>query len=266
MNATPPYWHKQTTPLFSQLDWDTPVRRDMAGQLVIMGGNAHNITDVSTAYELVRERHTGTQHLILPKSLSSLLGSMPDATFVESTSVGSFAASSQASVEAIVSRANGLLLPGQLGRNSETAKLLTAIILSIQLPTIATKDTVDYMYTDAEQYLSRPHLLLVLSLSQLQKLLRAAKWTTPVTFGMGAAQLVELLHEVTQTYPIGIATVHHGMLFGSSGGQVSTTKIDSFDEHLWQLRYGALAAVNTLHHKSTDRFTIITYSASQMNE
>ncbi len=61
-----PYWRKQTvdSPLFPDIEWERPERRDQAGSLLIIGGSSHGFHTVSEAYQIAKDHGIGESHIL----------------------------------------------------------------------------------------------------------------------------------------------------------------------------------------------------------
>ncbi len=237
------YWRKQgKEPLFPDMVWSRPENRTHAGKLLIIGGNLHGFAAPATAYEEAVRAGIGTATVLLPDALQKTVGRILDhGEFAPSTPSGSFSKPALAEWLDRTAWADGVLLAGDLGRNSETAVTIEQYTEKTDRQLVITKDAADYFYTDPLKILHRPHTTLVLSLAQLQKLARAAKWPQAVTFDLGLAQLVEWLHEFTTEYPCNIVTYHNETIFVACGGKVCTTHVGN--QETWRVKTAAHAVV-----------------------
>lgn len=246
------YWHKQTSdqPLYPDLSWDKPERKDLAGKLLIIGGNLHGFASPAKAFEVAQASGIGYTRILLPESLKRTLHAFwTDAVFCPSTPSGSFARDSKEIVLQNALWADGLLLPGDLGRNSETAVMLDGIIASIKSILVITKDALDYYMERPSTLLARGNTIIVPSFSQLQKMLTHSKFATPLTFTMPLSKLVEALHELTLGKSLGIITKFEETYVVAYGGQVSTTpSID--DKDIWRLDTASEVAVSVVQNPS----------------
>jgi len=220
------FWKKQDPgkPLYPDLAWDKPENKQHAGKLLIIGGNTHEFSAPGQAYEVAVKTGIGVAKVLLPDALQKNLGRiLENGEYAPSNKSGSFANSALDSWLLWANWADGVMLAGDLGRNSETAVVLEKFITKCDKPLVITKDVIDYFRANALTVATRPSTVLVLSLSQLQKFCIEIGWTTPVTYSMGLAQLVELLHNLTDTYPTSFVTVHNDVYFVAHKGMVSTT-------------------------------------------
>lgn len=244
------YWKKQepNKPLYPDLAWDKPENKNHAGKLLIIGGNTHEFSAPGQAYEVAIKTGIGVAKVLLPDSLQKSLGRiLENGEYAPSNKSGSFASSSLDSWLQWADWSDGVMLAGDLGRNSETAIVLEKFINSCSKPLIITKDAIDYFRANALMVAKRPSTVLVLSLSQLQKFCIEVNWTTPVTYSMGLAQLVELLHSLTNTYDISVITTHNDVYFVAHKGFVSTTKTS--EQQSWRVEMAAKASVWLIQNK-----------------
>ncbi|HEY4161170.1 MAG TPA: hypothetical protein VGM08_03850 [Candidatus Saccharimonadales bacterium] len=238
------YWLKQgDKPLFPELEWSRPETRAYAGKLLIIGGNGYEFKAPANAYGDALDAGVGTATVILPSSMQKVVSDIfPEAEFAPSTPSGSFARESLAMMLDLAGHTNGVLLPGDIGRNSETTVLLESFLQKYPGQVTLTKEAADVLVRQPLQIIQRQHTLLVLAMGQLRQLGSATHFPRAFTTEMGLVQLVDNLHEFTQQYPLAIITRHQDHYAVAVGGQVSTTAAKS-DQPVWRLTAGAHAAV-----------------------
>lgn len=238
------YWHRQTKdkPLFPDMIWNRPENRLHAGKLLIIGGNLHDFKAPADAYGEAMKAGAGTVRVILPDTLSKTVGAFfPEAEFAKSTPSGSFAVEALADLLLAVAWADGVLLAGDFGRNSETAILLEKFLEKYTGQLTLTKDAVDYFVKSPTTLLTRSDTTLVLSFSQLQPLANAAGFLPPFTFSMGLLKLVDNLHAFTEQHQAHIITCLESNLCVGANGQISTTKLEN-PPKIWRVRTSAHAS------------------------
>ena len=224
-NETHDYWHKQSlgTPLFPDVEWNKPERRDHAGKLGIMGGSSLSFATVADSYATSKDAGAGEVRVLLPDTLRRTVPpSMTDVTFGKATASGGLATDARAEVLSLQAWADTLLLCGDAGKNSQTAIIYEELVTSAEQPIVVTRDAVDLLQNSAQSILDNPHVVYVLSFSQLQRLFRAVYYPKMLTFSMQLVQLVETLHKFTLTYPVSIMTLHAEQLLIAHGGEVVT--------------------------------------------
>ncbi|HSX44628.1 MAG TPA: hypothetical protein VLF39_00745 [Candidatus Saccharimonadales bacterium] len=237
------YWHKQSAdkPLYSDLIWSRPENKRQAGKLLIIGGNLYGFAAPAEAFTVAEQAGVGMVRVLLPQALKKTVGKVLDASeFAANTPSGSFAQSALSEFLDQANWADGTLIAGDLGRNSETAIIIEKFLSKHAGHVTLTKDAVDYLTSNPAPLINRGNVTLVLSLSQLQRLVKALKYPQPITYTMPLLRLVDLLADFSQSYPINIMTKHYDQIMVAVGGQISTTP-DVRDN--WQVKTAASSAV-----------------------
>ena len=199
------FWQKQerSAPLFPDVAWSKPERRDLAGKLAIIGGNSQIFAAVAAARQTAFQVGAGEVKVILPESLKKALPAsfttqLSDVIFSSAGPSGGFAAAALNDWLAAADWANVVLFVGDSGANSETASLLETFLDHNQhTPVVITRDAVDLIKHSAESILRREPTHLVVSFSQLQKLFRSVYYPKVLTFNQGVKQIAETLHKFT---------------------------------------------------------------------
>lgn len=249
------YWLKQgSEPLFPDLQWSRPENRQHAGKLLVVGGHAHGFSAPAEAYAVAEANGIGTVRVILPDHIRPQLqkfhGISLQTEFAPSTPSGSFASKALAELLDAAAWADGILLAGDLGRNSETAIVLEKFVTKTKLPLVITKDAVDYFTSSPESVRQRGNTCLVLSVAQLQKLAISLKLIQPITFGMDFMKLVEALHDFSKSFNLHILVKHQDTLFAAVNGKVSSTKTSLEVEDTWRVATAAKASVWWIQNQS----------------
>ena len=262
------YWLKQTDkPLFPDLLWSRPENKMHAGKLLIVGGHAHGFSAPAEAYSEAEKAGIGTTRVVLPDHIRAQLRAfqsvMLHMEFAPSTPSGSFASRALAELLDASHWADGVLLAGDLGRNSETAIVLEKFATKTTMPLVLTKDAIDYFTSSPQTLFDRGNTCAVLTLAQLQKLATNAKFQTPITFGMDLVHLVEAFHKFTAEMPLHIVTKHHDSIFVACNGMVSTTKTNLDIEDRWRVATATRASVWWLQNPSKpfEALTTATFSS-----
>ncbi len=251
------YWHQQTAdkPLFPELLWSRPENKQTAGKLLIIGGNQHGFVGPGEAFRAAEAAGAGQIRLVLPDSLRPYVGNhFEGGELAPSTPSGSFAKTALAVFLDSADWADGVLLAGDLGHNSETAIVLESFLDKYKGQVTLTGDSIDYFLTDTSTLLTRPKTLLVPSFGQLQKLIANTKFAKALTSNMAINILVDDLHQFTLGKEIAIITTHGGQILAAYKGQVCTTKSDN-DE---LTNISAKAAVWWLQNPTKTFETIVT--------
>lgn len=240
------YWQKQTleAPLFLDLLWSRPENRRQAGKLLILGGNLHGFSAPAEAFSAAEKAGIGSSRVLLPDAIKKTVGGFIEhGEFAPSTPSGSF---SQKALDEVLEQAgwaDGVLVAGDLGRNSETAILLEKFLAKYPGQITLTKDAADYISSAPQQVERRQKTTIVLSLSQLQRLITSLKYPRAVTLGMPLLQLVDLLHDFSQTYPFFVVVKHQQTIIVAVDGKVSSIMTDDKREDMWRVKTAAYTAV-----------------------
>lgn len=224
------YWHRQTPdkPLFPDIEWSKPERRNQAGRLGVIGGNKLGFAGVAEAYGTALEAGVGQVRVLLPDVLKKTIPSViTDTVFAATNPSGSLARDALADMQALGQWATGILLIGDAGRSSETALVYDDFISSYTGPLTITRDAVDLVKNNNHLLVDRPNTLLVVSFAQLQKLFQSVYYPKILTFSMQLTQLVEALHKFTITYPLSAVVLHSEHIIVAHGGEVVTQPWDS---------------------------------------
>ena len=245
------YWVKQTDkPLFPELEWSRPENKLQAGKLLIVGGNKFGFVEPSEAYAAAEKAGIGTARLLLPDSLRTVLGrTFTAGELAPSTPSGSFSSSALASFIDMSLWADGVLVAGGIGRNSETTVLLETFLEKHQGQVTLTKDAADLLCEQPISILHRPDTLVVVAMGQLRRLGTEAHFPRAFTSELGLVQLVENLHEFTKRYSPAIITRHQHHYIVAMNGQVSTTPMHT-EKPVWRIATAATASVWWLQNPS----------------
>lgn len=151
--------------------WSRPVNKRHAGKLLIVGGHSQNFSAPSRAYTAALAAGAGHVRILLPDSLQKTVGkAFPEAEFAASTPIGSFSRQALDLLLDLADWADGVLLAGDFGKNSETAVLLDGFAEKYAGQLSLTGDSLDYFVQKPAVLSSRENTLLIGELSQIQKL------------------------------------------------------------------------------------------------
>ncbi|MDO4781488.1 MAG: hypothetical protein Q4A34_03825 [Candidatus Saccharibacteria bacterium] len=242
------YWRvqKKSEPLFPDIEWNRPERRDLAGRLGVIGGNKLGFAAVADSYQAASSAGAGQVRVLLPDALKkSVPPSMTDVLFAPTTMSGGLSNKAEGEVAALSTWAEVLLLCGDAGKNSQTAALYETLLTTAEQPIVVTRDAIDLALPGAAQWLDNPRIVVVASFAQTQKLLRAVYYPKILTFRMQLAQFVEVLHKFTISYPVTIVTFHAEQLVMARGGEVITQAWDR-PMQLWRGQTAARMAAYLL--------------------
>ncbi len=239
------YLEKQTAdkPLFPELLWSRPENKAHAGKLLIIGGNSWGFSAPANAYDEALKAGIGAARVLLPAAVHKVVGhAIANAEAAASTPSGSFSQTGLAEFLEHAEWADGVLLAGDFGRNSETAIVIEKFLTTYKGQVTLTKDAVDYAINIAKLVASRPETTLVLSLGQLQKLATALHFEQAITSTMDFIRLADALGAFTELHKINILVKHYQNILVAVNGLVSSTKLEE-DVDVWRLKTAAHAVV-----------------------
>lgn len=221
------YWQKQdkNKPLFEDLIWSKPQQKSQSGKLLIVGGNLHAIGAPAESYETVLKQRVGECKVVMPISTKKLLGPKPpeQIMFLGSTPSGSFSYQAIQELKSYLDWADGVLLAGDFGKNSETTLLIETTSKLDKLK-VYCGDAIDNLTHSPELLLQNNQATLVSNIAQLQKLATTIKYPRAVKHDMPLMQLVEFLHDFTSIFPCHLLIDYNQEIIIASGGQIVTTK------------------------------------------
>lgn len=224
------YWRKQnpSKPLYPDVEWSKPERRDQAGRLGVIGGNKLGFAGVAEAYSVALDVGVGQVRVLLPDSLKSTIPRViSDTVFAPSTPSGSLAQAGLADMQALADYSSGILMIGDAGRNAETALVYEQFISKYDGQLTITRDSIDLVKNSSHLLVERPNTLIVASFAQVQKLLQAVYYPKVMTFSLPLLQVVEIMHKFTITYPCTVAMLHRDHMIIAHDGQVVTQEWDA---------------------------------------
>jgi len=246
------YWQKQTAskPLFPDIEWNKPERKNQAGKLLIVGGNKLGFAAVAENYQAAIDTGAGDVKVLVPDALKKTMPkTLTDILFAPTTMSGGLSKESLPELTAAASWSDGVLLIGDAGRNSETAILYEQFIPSHDGMLTVTRDAIDLVKNNPSMLIERDNTLIVASFAQLQKLFQGVYYPKMLTFNMQLLQLVEALHKFTITYPCTIMTLHKDTIVVAHNGDVVTQKWEQ-PMAIWRGNVATNAATYWLWHSN----------------
>lgn len=219
------FFKKLETNPYQDLLWNIP--EQPMGVVNVMGGNAQSFrTPVKVAEQLGAKYPIKEVRLVLPDALQGKLPELPGVVYLKSTESGSFASGEEIALTLAAGDFN--LIIGDISRNSITGKALAEAVTTAKKPTLVTRDAIDLMAEHCtEATLMNDYLILMGSLAQLIKAMRAVYYPKMVTLSQSLVQLVEVLHKFTLSYPAKIVTLHNGQVLVATDGAVMAVPLEN---------------------------------------
>lgn len=235
------YWSKQKKDklLFPDIEWSKPEQKTQAGKLLIVGGTTHGFSAVVKSYSAAYEAGVGEVKVAVPDGLkNSLPSDFSDGIFLPTNQSGALSKDGEVELISARSWANGVLLVGDSGQNSETAILYDKLLDSSDTWLTITRDTVELLLTSAEKLVSRPNTSLIMNFPQIQKLFSKVYYPKILTSSMQFTSFVEAVHKFTITYPVTISVLFNDKITVAFDGKVVS---QDFNDQI-SLINGTLAA------------------------
>lgn len=218
------FFRQAGRPAFPDMLWSKPETRHGAGKLLIIGGQAHELHHVSTAYTAATSAGAGSIRVLLPESTRRVTDSLPHIEYAPANNSGSFARTALAELLDAASWADGVLLAGDLGKNSETSLLLDTFISKTLLPLTIASHAVPSLSIALLELSQRPQTLICLSFIAVQKVLAAQGGQPALTSTMPIAQQAAILRNFSHDHQATLAVSHNQNYWVSSNATVSLTK------------------------------------------
>lgn len=191
----------------------------------MIGGQANAVGDLANAFQIAEKTGIGSVKVLLPESLKSTLGKViPGVDYAPATPSGTFSKSALASWLDLADWADGVLLPGNLGHNSETAIVLDSFLSKFSGLVTLCKDALQSTLVNDQSLLARKNTILAVTLSELQKLIVNQKIGIVLRSQDQLAQTVDKLHSLSEGIEAALMLNAHGQYVVAYGGQVSSTK------------------------------------------
>ena len=219
--------------------WNMPERK--RGAVNIIGGNAQSFrAPVKIAEYLSSNYPIETVNIVLPDVLKNKLPPLDNFRFLPSTTAGSI---DGAELIDAMETADFNLIIGDLSKNAVTGKNITSACESSAKPLLITRDTVDIVAENGpEKLLLNENLIIMGSLAQLQKILRAVYYPKILLLSQSLIQVADVLHKFTLSYPISLTTLHSGQILVAKNGVVKATSITNSGYSPIMLWVGEMAA------------------------
>lgn len=245
------YWRRQSTdkPLFEDLLWSRPENKLHAGKLLIIGGNVHNFSAPGVAYEAATKAGIGVAKVLLPDGLQKTIGKvLENCEFAPTNKSGSFARTALDAWLELAQWADGVIIAGDIGHNSETTIVIEEFLSKYSGMLTITEDALDPFMAWPTKLFARPKTLIVPAFGQLQKMWpRLVTEREMIKYGHSLTKNIELIHQFTAQAPSYIMTKHNEDIIVSVEGKISTTQNA---DPIWRTKLATRAAVWWLQNPS----------------
>ncbi len=202
--------------------WNIPEQK--TGSIVVIGGNSQSFSNTIRTSEYLSKLPIRSVHTVLPDALKNKLPPLPEFIFTKSTTSGSFDKSPE--LTAAASSTDITLLSGELSKNSATTIAIAETIKANDKPFVLARDAVDCITEEIGAIIEGRQLIIVATMTQLQKLLRALYYPKMLLLSMPIQPVKDILHKFTLTYPdCTVLTFHEGQIIFAKNGEVKTISL-----------------------------------------
>lgn len=219
-------WQQQSDkPLFPNMLWSRPETRLGAGKLLIIGGQAQEFIHVAESFAAAEAAGSGTVRVLMPDSTRKLTQMLPNVEYAPSNASGSFARAALAGLMEASQWADGVLLAGDLGKNSETNLMLESFITGFHGVLVIADEALTSITLPATDLFKRDDTILVLTFDEFQKFGISLKFETPINSNTAIPVLAKILHNLTTKFPISLAVIRDKTIWTSYKGNVALTQL-----------------------------------------
>ncbi len=245
------YFEKLDNNPYQDLKWNVPEQK--WGLVNIVGGNKQNFkTEIRIAEYMIGAYPIKEAWVIFPDVLKKDLPNLPNFKFLPATETGSFAESQE--LIDVFNAADYNLVLGDLSRNSITGKAIASAVKSSEKTTLITRDAVDLLADNTpERWLMNENVVIIASVMQLQKVLRAVYYPKMLLASSSLIQVAEILHKFTLSYPVSIVTLHSGQVLIATRGVVKSVALEKTNYlpiNVWNGEMAAKIAGMNLYNPS----------------
>lgn len=217
-------WQQQTDkPLFPNLLWSRPETKYGAGKLLIIGGQAQEFLHVAAAYAAAETAGAGVIRVLMPDSTRKITSMLPNIEYAPSNLSGSFARTALADLLDASLWSDGVLLAGNLGKNSETNLMLESFIASYSGQLVVAYEALESITISLADLQKRPNTIIVGTFTELQKIGIELQLEKPIVSSIGNPELSQLLSQITRDQASGLIIQRSAITWTSYQGQTAST-------------------------------------------
>ena len=218
------YWQKQINePLYPDLLWSKPVTKRGAGKLLIIGGNANGFSLVAQAFTEAEKAGAGHIRAVVPDSLAKLTKGLPFIEYASSNPSGGFARSALGTLLELAEWSDGVLLAGDLGKNSETSLLLDDFLQKCPNVTTIAPEALPSLSLSAIELLGSRRRVVIWARQDLQRAVIDLKLSKAVKSDSSMQQVAEVLHEISEEHIASIVILDGDTIWTAQRGIITST-------------------------------------------
>lgn len=215
---------QQHEPLYPDLLWSRPENKLSAGKLLIIGGQAHDFIKVAEAYTIAEQAGIGSLRIIMPESTHKVTKMLPHIEYAPTNPSGSFSKLALSEFLTAADWSDGVLLAGNLGKNSETSILLESFIEKYTGLLIIAPAALESIQLSPQLLYKRPRTIIGIPMADLQKVGIALELEKPITSQLTVPDLAEIVNTITTIFPVGLVIEQDNNVWTSYAGATVATK------------------------------------------
>lgn len=223
-------WQKQTKdkPLFEDLLWSRPENKRHAGKLLIIGGQAGEFQNISSAYSFAQEAGAGHLRMLLPESLRKITEHIQGVEFAPANKGGGFGKTALAQFFDLSQWADHILLAGDFGKNSETTVILDGFLLKNSKTTTISQNALDSIGISFNQLVRMP-LTLVTDRNTFQKIGKAIGTHVPITSLTTYENMGEIIQNISSKSKANFVIMDEEHIWVAVNGKLVSTRSKPVD-------------------------------------
>lgn len=215
-------------PLFPDLLWSRPENRRYAGKLLIIGGQAGEFQNISSAYSFSQEAGAGYIRILMPESLRKITESIEGSEFAPANNSGGFAKTALAQFFDLSDWADHVILAGDLGKNSQTTVILDGFLLKGPKPITISQNALESIGIDLDRLIQMP-VNLIIDRTIFQKIGVAVGTHIPITSLTTYENMAKIIEKISTESKANLVIMDEEYLWASSAGEVVSTKSKPVD-------------------------------------
>jgi NAD(P)H-hydrate repair Nnr-like enzyme with NAD(P)H-hydrate dehydratase domain len=218
------YWKQQRDkPLYPDLLWSKPVTKRGAGKLLIIGGSSAGFSVVARSFAGSSAAGAGHVRAVVPDSLRKITHGFDFIEYAPSNPSGGFAKTSLAELLELAGWSDGVLIAGDLGKNSETSLLIEQFMQTCPKTMIIATNALTTITLDASDILSSDQRVVMFTHRDIQNAARELKVLQPITSTQAPPQFAQSLKEVSESCRSFVMVVDNQTLWVTHQGEVIST-------------------------------------------
>ncbi len=237
-------------PLVHNPDWLIPERTNQRGRFLVLGASNASLLTLQKCFDFFEKNGVNEVKFMLPKGLIDLVHGNPKFFAVESDRKDSFDLRSYPELLGACDWADCVLIPGGVGRNSETSRCLEKILEQSSSRFVLVGDCLEPVNPGIS--LGRANTTIVASLSQLQRMNLLTKGQKAIKLTDNHRQLIETIAELSENWASNVITLHGKWWIAASKANLARTLLDK-EPDSWRLHTALLYGVWSNWIENTDK-------------